>query len=277
MYQTSRAAVSTGVLFSLFEPRNRPFCVRLACLCLAAVALAFGGLRALWAEGNTTYSNADRILELFEARYRSAKVLSAVFMEQFSDNGKLVRRESGRAYFLHPGKMRWDYESPERNMFLVDGKYVWFYSPVDHTATRMPTKKSQDWRTPLAFLTSDMKLSRLCSRIEAERGALPSESGYLVFRCTTRYSEEGGDGVRLRPNAGHQPQQEQGRPVVFEVSPEGELRRILVTQEGRIQLEFLFKNWQWNPQLAKDWFEFVPQAGVTIVDGQLSDPSGLRQ
>ena len=217
--------------------------------------------------------DSSRVLSLFESRYRSAKTLSAVFLEQFSDNGKLVRKEAGRAYFLHPGKMRWDYETPEKNMFLVGGKYVWFYSPADHTATRMPTKKSEDWRTPLAFLTSDMKLSRICARVEQESGVMPSESGNRVFRCAMRTSQEGDSGVRTRNQVEGQ---EQGS-VLFEVTPQGELRRIVIAQEGRTQLEFSFKEWLWNPALPKSWFEFVPPIGVAIVDGVLSDESGLRQ
>jgi outer membrane lipoprotein carrier protein len=240
--------------------------------------LVLCGLGPLWAGGNNASSSSSSVktLELFESRYRPAKTLSAVFLEQFSDNGKLVRSESGRAYFLHPGKMRWDYEAPEKNMFLVDGKYVWFYSPADHTATRMPTKKSEDWRTPLAFLTSDMKLSRICARVEAESGVAPSESGDLVFRCAMRTSQGGDTGVRTRNQPEGRPVQEEGT-VLFELSPEGELRRIVIAQEGRTQLEFSFKGWLWNPALPKSWFEFVPPMGVAIVDGLLSDEPGLRQ
>jgi outer membrane lipoprotein carrier protein len=221
-------------------------------------------------------TDPSRVLDLFEARYRSAKTLSAVFLEQFSDNGKLVRREAGRAYFLHPGKMRWDYEAPEKNMFLVDGKYVWFYSPADHTATRMPTKKSEDWRTPLAFLTSDMKLSRICARVEAASEVAPSESGDLVFRCTMRASQGGDTGVRTRNQPSRQPRREEGS-VLFELFPDGELRRIVMAQVGRTQLEFSFKEWLWNPALPRSWFEFVPPMGVAIVDGLLSAEPGMRQ
>jgi outer membrane lipoprotein carrier protein len=221
-------------------------------------------------------TDPSRVLGFFETRYRSAKTLSAEFLEQFSDSGKLVRKEAGRAYFLHPGKMRWDYEAPEKNMFLVDGKYVWFYSPADHTATRMPTKKSEDWRTPLAFLTSDMKLSRICARVEPETGVVPSESGDLVFGCTMRTSQGGDAGVRTRDQREGRPLQEEGF-VLFELSPDGELRRMVIAQEGRIQLEFSFKDWLWNPALPKSWFEFVPRMGVAIVDGLLSDEPGLRQ
>jgi outer membrane lipoprotein carrier protein len=221
-------------------------------------------------------TDSSLVLGLFETRYRSAKTLSAAFLEQFSDNGKLVRKEAGRAYFLHPGKMRWDYEAPEKNMFLVDGKYVWFYSPADHTATRIPTKKSEDWRTPLAFLASDMKLSRICARVEPERGVVPSESSNLVFRCTMRTSQGVDAAVRTRNQPEGRPLQEEG-PVLFELSPEGELRRLVIVQEGRIQLEFSFKEWLWNPALPKSWFEFVPPIGVAIVDGVLSGEPGLRQ
>src|SRR5437879_1243590 len=97
-------------------------------------------------------------LAALEARYRRATALEANFLERYRENGKEVRVEAGRAYFLRPGKMRWEYEKPEKNLFLVDGKYVWFYAPDDHTATRMPAKQSDDWRTPIAFLTTGMKL-----------------------------------------------------------------------------------------------------------------------
>src|SRR3984893_15968475 len=91
-------------------------------------------------------------LGALEARYRNATTLQANFLERYSENGTQVRVEAGKAFFLRPGRMRWEYEKPEKSLFLVDGKYVWFYAPDDHTATRMPAKKSDEWRTPIAFL-----------------------------------------------------------------------------------------------------------------------------
>jgi outer membrane lipoprotein carrier protein len=278
MDQSFEMAASSGALLNSFQLRKWPSLVRSLHPWLPMFALAIFGSGPPWAADATSSFSAspDKVLELFETRYRSAKTLSAVFLEQFSENGKLVRKEAGRAYFLHPGKMRWDYEAPEKNMFLVDGKYVWFYSSADHTATRMPAKKSEDWRTPLAFLTSDMKLSRICARVEPDRKEVPSESGDLVFRCTMRTSQGGDTGVRTRDQPVRPPLREEGS-VLFELSPDGELRRIVIAQEGRTQLEFSFKEWLWNPALPKSWFEFVPPIGVAIVDGLLSDESGMRQ
>src|ERR1700688_4663632 len=121
-----------------------------------------------------------------EARYRKATTLEANFLERYSENGKQVRVEAGKACLLRPGKMRWEYEKPEKNVFLVDGKYVWFYAPDDHTATRMPAKKSEDWRTPIAFLTTGMKLSRICFEVGPAQDIKPSNAGNQVYRCLLR-------------------------------------------------------------------------------------------
>jgi len=184
-------------------------------------------------------------------------------MERYLENGRLVRAEAGNAYFLRPGKMRWEYEAPETNTFLVDGKFVWFYSPADRTAIRTPAKESEDWRTPLAFLTSHMKLSRLCARIELDSAKQGSSSGDPVFRCVLREPSKA--------------EKSAARPVLFEISPGGELNRIVVPEDGGRELEFLFTGWQWNPPLDKTVFEFVPPRGVAIVDGLLPDTPGLRQ
>ncbi|HXX99424.1 MAG TPA: outer-membrane lipoprotein carrier protein LolA [Candidatus Limnocylindrales bacterium] len=207
--------------------------------------------------------NEDRLLRNFESRYSSAQTLSAKFLERYREGGRLVRVEAGDAYFRRPGKMRWDYQAPERNTFLVDGKYVWFYAPSDHTATRMPAKQSEDLRTPLAFLTTHMKLSKICSQVEHLPDGAPAQSGGAVFRCTLR---ENGNARRVQSSA-----------VLFEVSESGELSRIVIPQEGGIEIEFSFAAWEWNPKLDNQVFEFTPPRDTVIVDGVLPDAPGLRQ
>src|SRR5438552_13236508 len=105
----------------------------------------------------------SRYIKRFEDTYRRAGTLQATFLEQYSEAGRVERVESGVAYFRRPGKMRWEYESPEKNLFLVDGKNAWFYVQSDHTVTRVAARQSAAWRTPLALLAGQMKLSRLCS------------------------------------------------------------------------------------------------------------------
>lgn len=205
-----------------------------------------------------------RSLHLMEARYGAARTLQARFLERYLENGRLVRAEAGNAYFLKPGKMRWDYEAPEKNTFLVDGKYVWFYSPADHTATRKPVKQSDDWRTPLAFLMLHMKLSRICARIDAMNGQSPGADGDSGFQCVLRQPGDSGGAAAASP-------------VRFEVSRDGELKRVLVPEGAGREIEFLFTGWQWDPVLPKSEFEFAPPRGVAIVDGLLPEAPWMRQ
>jgi outer membrane lipoprotein carrier protein len=205
----------------------------------------------------------DPLLKAFESHYSSAQTLQATFLERYRENGEVSRVEAGDAYFLRPGKMRWDYQAPEKNTFLVDGRYVWFYSPSDHTATRMPAKQSEDWRTPIAFLTSHMTLSRLCSKVSPAPHEKPTRLGDSVYQCTLR----GGKDAAASP----------AKVVLFEITPQGELSRIVIPQEGGIEIEFSFANWRWNPPLEKSVFQFVAPPDVVIVNGLLPDAPGLRQ
>src|SRR6202163_4378124 len=148
----------------------------LACL----QSLLFLFLIVTWAPDVKT------IVNRLETRYRSARTLQATFLERYTENGRVARVEAGIVYFRRPGKMRWEYESPEKNLFLVDGKSAWFYVPADHTVTRVPAKESTDWRTPLALLAGQMKISRVCSRVELADGETPLRDGDSMLRCRVR-------------------------------------------------------------------------------------------
>src|ERR1700724_1680396 len=125
---------------------------------------------------------AAELASRMEARYRSAKTLQATFLERYAENGSVLRTEAGTAYFRRPGKMRWEYERPEKDLFLVDGTTAWFYIPADHTVTGGRAKKTKDLRAPLALLAGQMKISRVCSRVELADGETPLRDGDSMLR-----------------------------------------------------------------------------------------------
>lgn len=212
-------------------------------------------------------ANAKALARKFEQKYRAARTLQATFLERYLDNGRLVRVESGVAYFRRPGKMRWEYESPEKNVFLVDGKTAWFYVPTDHTVTRVPARDSSDWRTPLALLAGEMKLSRVCASVGPAPGVPPQAQQNAVLSCSLR-------------GAGSVSEQAEGdQEVVFEiVKGSGELLRVAVKYPGDIEIEFQFANWRTNPALPESLFQFEPPRGVAIVNGELPQaPAGASR
>ena len=212
---------------------------------------------------------AAELASRMEARYRSAKTLQATFLERYAENGSVLRTEAGTAYFRRPGKMRWEYERPEKDLFLVDGKTAWFYVPADHTVTRVPAKESADLRTPLALLAGQMKISRVCSRVELTDAVKPLREGDAVLRCQVRGEKQGAPGPE-------DPESVLGAggsdAVFFEVARDnGELARLIVRQAGGIEVEFRFENWRFDPALPDTMFRFDPPAGVAIVNGELTD------
>src|SRR5256885_11811956 len=146
----------------------------------------------------TTAADVKAVVHRVETKYRSARTLKATFLERYTENGRVVRVEAGIAYFRRPGKMRWEYEAPEKNLFLVDGKTAWFYVPADHTATRVPAKMSTDWRTPLALLTGEMKVSRVCARVRSATNAKVESPDNVMLDCELR-----GDRKSTRLNSSH--------------------------------------------------------------------------
>lgn len=203
-----------------------------------------------------------------ESRYRSATTLQATFLERYSENATVLRTEAGTAYFRRPGKMRWEYDRPEKDLFLVDGKTAWFYVPSDHTVTRAPAKQSEDLRTPLALLAGRMKISRICSRVDLAEKEKPLREENAVLRCEVRGQKNAATSASPDAAFGN----DGADAVFFELARDtGELARIIVRQAGGVAVEFRFENWRFDPPIPENMFHFEPPPGVAIVNGELPD------
>ncbi len=205
---------------------------------------------------------AKSYARLLEQHYRQPRTLQAVFLERYTEGQRQSRIESGIVYFRRPGQMRWEYDSPEKKLFLVDGKTTWFYVPYDHTVTKAPVKESSDWRTPLALLTGKADLSRLCGRIDVvEQKGIPA--AHALLRCVPKEAKSHSEG-------------NENTEVLLELDTStGELARIEIRQPGGIELEYRFGNWQSDVPLAGDLFRFQVPVGVAIVDGASLSESPL--
>jgi outer membrane lipoprotein-sorting protein len=181
--------------------------------------------------------------------------------------------------------MRFEYQGPENDLFLVDGKTAWFYVPGDRTVMRVPAKQSTDWRTPLALLAGEMKVSRVCSKVDLAVEEKPATEGNAVLRCALRGAEADpktpgrsipASAATTKNDSPSDPEGSAGSAadvVLFEIKPRtGELARLLVRQRGSVQVEFKFATWRTDPQIPESLFHFDLPPGVAIVNGEL--PSG---
>src|SRR5215813_2911327 len=209
----------------------------------------------LWIPLTAGSSDTDVYVRQLESAYKRARTLEAKFLQEYSEGGKVTRSESGTAYFRRPGKMRWEYVSPEANLFVVDGKFAWFYVPADHTVSRAAARDSSDWRTPLALLAGEMKVSRVCAKITLSTEQ-PADRALVRMNCLLR-------GTEKDTKAGLPHDQAQ-----FEiVKSSGELHRVVVIASGGVRMEMQFSNWRFDPPAPDELFHFQPPKGVAIVNG----------
>ncbi|MBV9669342.1 MAG: outer membrane lipoprotein carrier protein LolA [Acidobacteriales bacterium] len=97
------------------------------------------------------------VTDTVDRHYNHLTSLKADFVETYSGNG-ISRQESGTLLLRKPGKMLWNYTSPQAKVFVTDGKTAWFYVPGEQQARKAPLKKLDDLRSPLRYLLGSTKL-----------------------------------------------------------------------------------------------------------------------
>ena len=100
-------------------------------------------------------------LDDFLAFNASTKTATARFEQQVYDRaGKIVDRSSGTFAFARPGKFRWAYEKPYKQLLVADGTKLWIHDPDLNQVTvkRMDKVISS---TPAALLAGRDEITAL--------------------------------------------------------------------------------------------------------------------
>ena len=99
-------------------------------ICAATILYIIAlGLPVAVAESNPAL---DRILEGMEQKYANSS-FSAKFLQQSTIKAmELTDSATGKVYVMHPGKMRWEYEQPDKQIIITDGYKLWIYRPEDN-------------------------------------------------------------------------------------------------------------------------------------------------
>lgn len=184
----------------------------------------------------------DTLLRGVESRYNNAKTLQVLFSEAYTGPGQPRRTESGKLALRKPGRMRWDYTSPQGKLFVSDGKWLWLYTPSNNRVERMKLKETDDMRAPLAFLLGKLNFSKEFRNIKAQSGPDGTAISAEPATDTLPYTS-----------------------VEFLVSPERQIRRVKVTGYDKSVLEFHFDQETMNPPLDSKLFRFEAPQGAEVV------------
>jgi len=159
----------------------------------------------------------------------------------FDRAGKVVETGSGTFVFARPGKFRWTYEKPHKQLLVADGAKLWIYDPDLNQVTvkRMDRAISS---TPAALLAGKEDITALFTLRDGG-----TSDGLNWVEASPREKDTGFESVRL-----------------------GLKGRTLAAMElhdqlgGRTLLRFL--DLKANAPVATDAFKFTPPAGADVME-----------
>jgi outer membrane lipoprotein carrier protein len=209
-----------------------------ACLCAFLVLTA----------SSLAYAQQDPsvhdIAQLVDRHYNQLHSLRAEFTETYEGLG-ISRSESGTLLLLKPGRMRWDYSQPAGKLFLIDGKYAWFYVQGEAQVQRMAAKQLDDLRSPLRFLLGHTELEKEMTGLRVEASA----NGVFTLSGQPQGQENRVKRVAL---------------VIAEKT--GAIQAIEIDEQDGAITRFTFTGEQTHAPVPESAFHFTPPAGVPIVD-----------
>src|SRR5271168_444382 len=187
--------------------------------------------------------NSDGLVRKVDDHYNHLSSLRAHYTERYSGMG-MNRTEEGTLLLKRPGRMRWSYAAPVGKVFVLDGKFAWFYTPGDAQATRVPAKQLDDLRSPLRFLLGHTQLSKELDNLTVT----PNGSGFRISGIPKGMAQR----VKV---------------LSLWVTGAGAIERMRLEEVDGSMTEFAFSEIEENVPVKDSDFGFVPPVGVTVVQG----------
>lgn len=101
---------------------------------LFIVLLCYGWVHA--AAASDTRSQAQTVMDGLEDQYAGRSFSAAFTQTSIMTALDISETASGRAWFSHPGKMKWQYLEPERHDIITNGTTLWIYRPDENQVMR---------------------------------------------------------------------------------------------------------------------------------------------
>lgn len=205
------------------------------CGCLLAAALL--------SLPSPAQESVHEIAQRVDKHYNQLHSLKAQFTESYEGLG-MKRAESGTLLLLKPGRMKWDYSSPAGKVFLLDGKYAWFYTRGDAQVQRLEAKKLDDLRSPLRFLLGHTQIEKEFTNLTIA----PAAGGRFTLTGQPKGAEQRVPKLSLT------------------VTAEGVITDIEIHEMDGAVTRFTFAGEVTNAPVSEGSFRFTPPEGVPVVD-----------
>jgi outer membrane lipoprotein carrier protein len=100
------------------------------------------------------------VLDRLQHHYRDTNSFSAKFNEEVATVGAPVRKRQGTVSFRKPGRMRWDFDDPEKQTIVSDGETLYSYDPDLNQVVETPLKQALKSSSATSFLLGIGNINR---------------------------------------------------------------------------------------------------------------------
>lgn len=200
---------------------------------------------------------ADQVVAEVQQYYVSIEKLDAKFKQTYTNTVFGKKSEShGKLYIEKPGKMRWDYQKPERKHFISDGTTLWVYEPMSSQAFKQDLK-DQVLPVAITFLygKGDLKADFNAALDKGKYG----RKGDVVLKLTPR-----------QPSA-------QYKNLWLVVDPaDFHVRESIILEANDNLNHFRYYDIKLNAaaKFSARHFKFTPPKGVKVIVPQAQAPAG---
>jgi outer membrane lipoprotein carrier protein len=162
--------------------------LRLVSAAVMAVTLSLAGTPTHGLAAAAQAESPEALAKRLQGRYDAIKDFTADFTQTY-EGGVLRRKttESGTLLVKKPGRMRWEYKTPEEKLFVADGRKLYAWIPADRQVTVSALPADDAPATPMLFLLGRGQIARdfTVSVAAAVPGAPPDSLALTLVPKTT--------------------------------------------------------------------------------------------
>jgi outer membrane lipoprotein carrier protein len=133
--------------------------------------------------GGTSSKDLKQVLDRLQLHYRDTNSFSAKFNEQIGSVGAPKRNRQGTVSFRKPGRMRWDFDEPEKQSIVSDGETVYSYDPDLNQVVETPLKQAIKSSSATSFLLGMGSIDR---DFKAEFANPPMPTGLIDLKLDAK-------------------------------------------------------------------------------------------
>ena len=110
--------------------------------------------------GPPVNKDLKQVLDRLQRHYRDTRSFSAKFSEEIATVGAPKRIRQGTVSFRKPGRMRWEFQDPEKQTIVSDGETLYSYDPDLNQVVETPLKQALKSSSATSFLLGIGNINR---------------------------------------------------------------------------------------------------------------------